>query len=248
MITKTELDKLVEKYENKTFIESDPIQIPHRYKDKEDIEIVAFISALFAYGSRKVFIPKLDELFSKMGKKPLEYIKNGEFSNLINFNYRFAKENDVIEILKILSKLYNSNETIQTLFRYGYEQKSDIKGMLQVVTDYFYLNSTDNVGEGFYFMLANPKNNGAMKRLNMFLRWLVRKPPVDFGLWDFIPTSELLIPLDTHVAKISREMNLLTRKSNDFKAVLELTDKLKQFDANDPTKYDFAIYAKGINE
>lgn len=248
MITKTELDKLVEKYENKTFIESDPIQIPHRYKDKEDIEIVAFISALFAYGSRKVFIPKLDELFSKMGKKPLEYIKNGEFSNLINFNYRFAKENDVIEILKILSKLYNSNETIQTLFRYGYEQKSDIKGMLQVVTDYFYLNSTDNVGEGFYFMLANPKNNGAMKRLNMFLRWLVRKPPVDFELWDFIPTSELLIPLDTHVAKISREMNLLTRKSNDFKAVLELTDKLKQFDANDPTKYDFAIYAKGINE
>ena len=248
MITKTELDKLVEKYENKTFIEIDPIQIPHRYKDKEDIEIVAFISALFAYGSRKVFIPKLDELFSKMGKSPLEYIKNGEFSNLKSFNYRFAKENDVVEILKVLSKLYNSNETIQTLFRYGYEQKSDIKGMLQVVTDYFYLNSTDNVGEGFYFMLANPKNNGAMKRLNMFLRWLVRKPPVDFGLWDFISTSELLIPLDTHVAKISREMNLLTRKSNDFKSVLELTHKLKQFDSIDPTKYDFAIYAKGINE
>ena len=248
MITKTELDKLVEKYENKTFIETDPIQIPHRYKDKEDIEIVAFISALFAYGSRKVFIPKLDELFSKMGKSPLGYIKNGEFSNLKSFNYRFAKENDVVEILKVLSKLYNSNETIQTLFRYGYEQKSDIKGMLQVVTDYFYLNSTDNVGEGFYFMLANPKNNGAMKRLNMFLRWLVRKPPVDFGLWDFISTSELLIPLDTHVAKISREMNLLTRKSNDFKSVLELTHKLKQFDSNDPTKYDFAIYAKGINE
>ena len=248
MITKTELDKLVEKYENKTFIETDPIQIPHRYKDKEDIEIVAFISALFAYGSRKVFIPKLDELFSKMGKSPLEYIKNGEFSNLKSFNYRFAKENDVVEILKVLSKLYNSNETIRTLFRYGYEQKSDIKGMLQVVTDYFYLNSTDNVGEGFYFMLANPKNNGAMKRLNMFLRWLVRKPPVDFGLWDFISTSELLIPLDTHVAKISREMNLLTRKSNDFKSVLELTYKLKQFDSIDPTKYDFAIYAKGINE
>lgn len=248
MITKTELDKLVDKYENKTFIETDPIQIPHRYKDKEDIEIVAFISALFAYGSRKVFIPKLDELFSKMGKSPLEYIKNGEFSNLKSFNYRFAKENDVVEILKVLSKLYNSNETIQTLFRYGYEQKSDIKGMLQVVTDYFYLNSTDNVGEGFYFMLANPKNNGAMKRLNMFLRWLVRKPPVDFGLWDFISTSELLIPLDTHVAKISREMNLLTRKSNDFKSVLELTHKLKQFDSIDPTKYDFAIYAKGINE
>ena len=97
-------------------------------------------------------------------------------------------------------------------------------------------------------MLANPYKGGAMKRLNMYLRWMVRKSDVDFGLWDFIPTSELLIPLDTHVARISREMKLLTRKSNDFKAVLELTNNLKKYDSNDPVKYDFAIYAKGINE
>ena len=247
MITKTELDDLVEKYENKSFIKTDPIQLPHKYKKACDIELVGFISALFAYGSRKVFIPKLYELFSKMGESPIDYIKQGEFSNLSGFNYRFAKENDVIGILKVLSKLYNSKETIQTLFKYGYDTTSDIKGMLQIVTDYFYTNSTD-VGDGFAFMLANPMNGGAMKRLNMFLRWLVRKPPVDFGIWDFIPTSKLLIPLDTHVARISREMNLLSRKSNDFKAVIELTNALKQFDNNDPVKYDFAIYAKGINE
>lgn len=247
MITKLELDELVEKYENKVFIETDPIQLPHNYKNVCDIELVGFISALFAYGSRKVFISKLYELFSKMGESPIDYIKQGDFSNLSGFNYRFAKENDVIGILEVLSKLYNSNETIQTLFKYGYDTTYEIKGMLQIVTDYFYANSTD-VGEGFTFMLANPKNGGAMKRLNMFLRWMIRKPPVDFGIWKFIPTSELLIPLDTHVAKISREMHLLKRKSNDFKAVTELTKALKQFDNEDPVKYDFAIYAKGINE
>lgn len=247
MITKTELDNLVLKYEKAVFIETDPIQIPHRYKDKDTVELVAFISALFAYGSRKIFIPKLEELFSKMNNNPILYIQHADFSNLSGFNYRFAKENDIIEILNILSNLYNSGESIKTLFQYGYETTRDIKGMLQIVTDYFYSNAT-NTGEGFRFMLANPNNGGAMKRLNMFLRWLVRKPPVDFGYWYFIPVSELLIPLDTHVAKISREMNLLTRKSNDFKAVIELTNKLRQFDRNDPIKYDFAIYAKGINE
>lgn len=246
MITKLELDELVVKFENNSFIESDPIQLPHGYKDKGNIELVAFISALFAYGNRKLFIPKLYELFFKMGKNPVAYIKQGDFSNLSGFYYRFAKENDIVGILNVLSKLYNTNETIQSLFKYGYDTTSDIKGMLQIVTDYFYSNSTD-VGEGFYFMLANPMKGGAMKRLNMFLRWMVRKPPVDFGIWDFIPTSELLIPLDTHVAKISREMKLLTRKSNDFKSVVELTTVLKQYDENDPVKYDFAIYAKGIN-
>lgn len=247
MITKAELDELVEKYETKEFIETDPIQMIYKYKTTDEIELIGFISALFAYGSRKVFIPKLEQLFEKMGASPILYIKNGDFSNLRGFNYRFAKENDVKEIFQVLSKLYNSGETIRTLFKYGYETKGDIWGMLKIVTDYFYSNAED-AGDGFYFMLANPDNGGAMKRLNMYLRWMVRKSSVDYGIWDFIPASELLIPLDTHVAKISREMNLLTRKSNDFKAVIELTDKLKQFDPKDPVKYDFAIYAKGINE
>ena len=248
MITKQELDLLVQNYEQKSFIDTDPIQIAYRYKDVYELEVVAFISALFAYGNRKVFIPKLNELFSKMEKTPINYIKNSDFSNLNGFNYRFAKTNDVIGILNVLSKLYKSNKFLRDLFKYGYETTSDILGMIKVVTDYFYSHVDNSVGEGFYFMLANPHNGGAMKRMNMFLRWMVRKSSVDFGIWDFIPKSELLIPLDTHVARISRKMGLLTRKTNDFKAVLELTENLKKFDCNDPIKYDFAIYAKGIND
>lgn len=247
MITKEELDILVDKYENKQFIQSDPIQIAYIFSNPDEIELAAFIASLFAFGNRKIFIPKLHQLFKIMGASPVKYVKDAKFSNLNGFNYRFAKEDDIKNILLVLSKLYNSNNTIQSLFKYGYEKTNDILGMLKIVTDYFYSN-VQNPGDGFYFMLANPYKGGAMKRLNMYLRWMVRKSDVDFGLWDFIPTSELLIPLDTHVARISREMKLLTRKSNDFKAVLELTNNLKKYDSNDPVKYDFAIYAKGINE
>lgn len=247
MITKPELDELVEKYEKPEFIDTDPIQTAYGSKKPDEIELIGFLASLFAYGSRKVFIPKLYELFDKMGENPVVYVKLGDFSNLDGFNYRFAKEDDVKEILNVLSKLYNSGETLKSLFKYGYEKTGEILGMLKVVSDYFYSNA-DNAGEGFYFMLANPHKGGAMKRMNMYLRWMVRKSAVDFGIWDFIPTSELLIPLDTHVARLSREMGLLTRKSNDFKAVLELTNNLKKFDSNDPVKYDFAIYGLGINE
>ena len=245
-ITKAELDELAQKYDKSDFIEADPISTAHKYAKPEEIEVIGFIAALFAYGSRKVFIPKLNTLFSKMGASPIEYLKRGDFSNLDGFNYRFAKEEDVAAILSVLSKLYNSGESLGSLFKYGYETTGTILGMFKVVTDYFYSNA-EHAGEGFYFMLANPNKGGAMKRMNMYLRWMVRKSEVDFGIWDFIPKSELLIPLDVHVARISREMNLLTRKSNDFKAVLELTNNLKQFDSEDPVKYDFAIYGLGIN-
>ena len=244
-ITKAELDELAEKYDKSDFIESDPISTAHKYAKPEEIEVIGFIASLFAYGSRKVFIPKLNTLFALMGHSPVDYLKNGDFSNLAGFNYRFAKEEDVIAIFKVLSKLYNSGETLGSLFKYGYETTGTILGMFKVVTDYFYSNA-EHAGDGFYFMLANPDNGGAMKRMNMYLRWMVRKSEVDFGIWDFIPKSELLIPLDVHVARVSRKMGLLTRKSNDFKAVLELTNNLKQFDSEDPVKYDFAIYGLGI--
>ena len=109
-------------------------------------------------------------------------------------------------------------------------------------------NNADNIGDGYKFMLSNPKNKGAMKRMNMFLRWMIRKnSPVDLGVWSFLSPSELLIPLDVHVGNISRSQGLLKRKQNDFKSVLELTDVLKEFDSNDPVKYDFALFGFGVN-
>ena len=121
-----------------------------------------------------------------------------------------------------------------------------MKFMFQTVVDYFYARTNLEITSGFYHLLPNPNKNSAMKRMCMFLRWMVRKSDVDFGIWNFIPTSELLIPLDVHVARLSRELKLLTRKNNDFSAVLELMEKLKNFDKNDPVKYDFAMFAFGV--
>ena len=248
MITKLELDKLVEKYETIDFIKDDPVQFPHRFQDKKDIEIAGFISSILAYGSRKVFIKKLDELFSIMQNEPLNFVLNFEPKLLGNFNYRFGKVEDFSEIFRILCQLYEKDGGLEELFKYGYCER-DILKMFQVVSDYFYSRVNSNcVGQGFSFMIPNPKNGGAMKRMSMFLRWMIRDGEVDLGVWDFVPKSELLIPLDVHVARVSREMGLLKRSSNDFKAVLELMEALKQFDYDDPAKYDFAMFGYGVNK
>lgn len=244
MNLKQQLDELVLKYETKDFIKDDPIQFPHRFKEVKDIELAGFIASMFAFGNRKVFIRKLDELFNLFQNEPKNFIENFERKSLKGFNYRFAKEEDVEEIFLVLKKLYSSNSSLEELFRYGYETK-DFHQMLKVVTDYFYSNMENTFGAKYLIPDAN--KNGAMKRVNMLLRWLVRDGVVDLGVWKFIDKSELLIPLDTHVARISREMNLLKRNSNDFKAVKELTNELKIFDKNDPVKYDFAMFGYGID-
>lgn len=244
MNLKQQLDELVLKYETKDFIKDDPIQFPHRFKEVKDIELAGFIASVFAFGNRKVFIRKLNELFTLFQNEPKNFIENFERKSLKGFNYRFAKEEDVEEIFLVLKKLYSSNSSLEELFRYGYETK-DFHQMLKVVTDYFYSNMENTFGAKYLIPDAN--KNGAMKRVNMFLRWLIRDGEVDLGIWKFIDKSELLIPLDTHVARISREMNLLKRNSNDFKAVNELTNELKTFDKNDPVKYDFAMFGYGID-
>lgn len=250
MITKTFLDELAEKYETESFIKNDPVQFPHLFKTREDIELAGFISSLFSYGNRKQFILKLKDFFAYTQNEPLNFIKNGDFSIIEkeNFNYRFSKPNDIIELLIILSRLYNTSCGLSELFKYGYDADNSLDTMYSIVTDYFYSNVKEGMGQGFFHLLPDPKKNGAMKRMNMFLRWMVRKSAVDLGIWNFIPKSELRIPLDVHVARLSREMLLLERKSNDMKAVVELTDNLKRFDSDDPVKYDFAIFGKGIEE
>ena len=249
MITKQELDNLVLKYETKDFIKEDPLQFPHLGKTKQEIELYGFIASLFAYGNRKMFISKLKNLFELADHDIINYVKNGEFSNLKGFEYRFSKDNDIIPIFEILNRLYSESSGLEELFTYASKKANKdtlIYDILKIVVDYFYSHAPKTVGQGFYHMIPNPQNGGAMKRMNMYLRWMVRKPPVDLGLWNFIQPKDLLIPLDVHVARISRKMGLLTRKSNDFKAVLELTNNLRVFSPDDPVKYDFAMFAFGV--
>ncbi len=235
------LDELRKKYETKDFIKNDPIQFPHKYKNREDIEIAAFISALFAFGRRELFIKKLSNLFN-LTQSPFELISDYKKYNLNDFLYRFIKSNDLIELLKILNKLYITDKS--SLEELLFEKKD----RFERVTNYFYSNCACPNSTGFCFMFAKPENKSALKRINMFLRWMVRSGDVDFNLWKSIKTSELIIPLDTHVARISREFGLLKRKQNDFKSAIELTEKLKEFDPIDPVKYDFALFGLGVNE
>lgn len=247
MITKNELDNLVTKYETPDFIKDDPIIFSHKFNSKKDIEIAGFIASLVAYGQRPVFIKKLNTLLLDIAKaEPHNFIVNFEPGILGDFNYRFGKPEDFAQIFTIMRELYTKDGGLEELFKFGYE-KGKPERLFQTVTDYFYSRADKNAGQGFYFMIPNPAKGGAMKRMSMFLRWMVRKGPVDFGIWDFMPPSELLIPLDVHVARISREMGLLTRKQNDFKAVIELTNNLKKFDPQDPVKYDFAMFGFGVN-
>ena len=248
MISQIEIDELAKKFEVEDFIPADPIQFPHRFSAKKDIEIAGFISSLVAYGSRKVFNKKLDTLFAIAQNEPLNFIENFDAKILGDFNYRFGKSEDFAQIFNIMKTLYTKDGGLEGLFKFAYDKTEDLTNpeFFKTVTDYFYSRSSKEVGQGFYFMIPNPANGGAMKRMNMFLRWMVRKPPVDFGIWEFMSTSKLLIPLDVHVARVAREMGLLTRKSNDFKAVVELTEVLRTFDPDDPVKYDFATFGYGV--
>lgn len=250
MKLKIQLDDYIEAYETKDFIPHDPVRFAHRYNNQEDTVIASFIAAALAYGKREVFIEKLNFLFSEiMKEKPHKFIMeyNPQETDIKGFNYRFSKECDFVQFFEILNRLYSEHESIESLFKYSYETNRTVKGMFQGVVDYFYSGVTRNITQGFYHLLPNPAKNSAVKRLNMLMRWFVRSGEVDIGIWNFIDKSELLIPLDTHVAKISRKLGLLKRNANDFQSVIELTNELKKFDPEDPVKYDFALFGYGVN-
>ncbi len=236
------LDELVEKYETVEFIYDDPIQFPHRYRRVEDIEIAGFLASMFAFGNRKAFISKLEQLFGLFGESPYKYVLEGDF-DLGGLNYRFLAESDIIAVLEVLKVLYKYDGGLAGLF-----ERAVISGdLMGYVCEYFYSHCSDKAGAGFYFAIPNPKKGGAMKRMWMFLRWMVRKSEVDLGVWNFISTAQLCIPLDVHVARISRHLGLLKRNANDKKAVEDLTAQLRLFDCQDPVKYDFALFGYGVN-
>ncbi len=250
MITKTKLDELAKKYENNDFITPDPVRFIHVSDNPKDIEIGGFLASMFAYGNRKAFIAKLDELFTIMNKKPYQYILNfnPKSKELDFFEYRFSKGCDIKEIIIILQKLYkDDNSGLEELFSYGWQTHKTVKGMLITVSDYFYANVKNKVTKGFYHLIPDARKSSALKRMNMFLRWMVRDGCVDTGIWKFMPKSELIIPLDTHVARISVELGLVKKANGDFKTAQEITNVLKTFDSNDPIKYDFALFGYGVN-
>lgn len=238
------LDFKVEQYNTARFIEDDPIQLPHRFTRKEDIEIIAFLVSQIAWGKRSMIIRSGERIIDLMGGEPYEFILNYH-PNTLDFVHRTFNNTDLDFFFQSLKRIY-ANGGLEAAF----DQHGEIEGIKgRIVNFRESFLSTEHEGRSEKH-ISNPLKNSASKRLNMFLRWMVRKDNngVDFGLWDSIPMSELYIPLDVHTANVSRSIGLLTRKQNDWKALEEIMIQLQQFDPKDPAKYDYALFGIGVNE
>ncbi|MDY0116775.1 MAG: TIGR02757 family protein [Sulfurimonadaceae bacterium] len=237
------LDAQVAKRNTRTEVSNekpDPILIAHRYKD----ERISLICALFAYGNVKQIVKFLESLDFSLLDKDTPLIEK----TLENHYYRFQKNEDIIALFIALGRLYKTNQTLEMVFKTGYmPNKNPIEGINELIRTLHALNPHES--RGYQFLLSQvttkTKGSGALKRWMMYLRWMVRKDSIDMGLWSGVDTADLIMPLDTHTFKVSHRLGLLTRTTYDLEAALELTTKLKNFDANDPLKYDFAIYRMG---
>ena len=255
------LEQLFKKYNTSNFITYDPIQFPHRYSNKRDIELAAFISSLFSQGRRTAIIKNLNLLFNYFGDNLYEYISNFSYdkeniglSFFSHFAYRTITSNDLTDFLYLISLIIKEFGSLEKLLlSYNYTEKKEYLDLLEFFISYFYsLDLPDNktFSPSLKMILANPTKGSACKRLNMFFRWMVRDDDVDFGIYNFINKSDLIIPLDTHVAKISREIGLIPMsiKSNNMKTAIMITDELRKYDSFDPVKYDFALFGYGIDK
>lgn len=229
-------DKLEEAYtlnNSIEFVKKDPIQIPHRFSKKEDIEISGFLTSILAFGKREIIINKANDLMQRMDNQPYKYVINGDFSNMNGFVHRTINDVDVIYYLKSLKEIYK-NGGLEKLF------SDDIEASLIHFWTVFFTLEHEKRSERH---ISNISNKSAGKRLNLFLRWMVRKDNVDLGIWKNLGSENLYIPLDVHVGNISRELKLITRKQNDWKSVVEITNHLRQLDPKDPIKYDLSLFS-----
>ena len=240
---------------DKTKIEPDPLQFPHFFKNEKDIEIMAFIASVFAYGNVKQIINSLNKFLLVCDNKPFNFIKNYSVEERPTKNlfiHRFYTSDDVNQLFHLLKIGYKEFGYLKKLFLYGYKESDDnVKNAITNFSGYFLEKTKSEFGKisnGMKFMFPLPEKGSACKRMNLFLRWMVRKDELDFGLWEEIPTSKLVIPVDTHVAKICKQLKLTKRKNVSWKMAEEITNNLKKFNPNDPVKYDFAICHIGMRK
>lgn len=239
------LDLKAEEFNNPKFIESDPIQIPHRFTKKEDVEIIAFIIATIAWGNRKSIITNGEKLIQLMGNQPHEFIMNYDSTKDFKFVHRTFNEIDLDFFFRSLNSIYQS-KSLEDLFSLDTEIEG-FKGRIYNFRKAFLSVSHESRSEKH---LANIVKNSSAKRICMYLRWMCRKDNkgVDFGIWNNIPMSELHLPLDVHTGNIARKLGILTRTQNDWTSVEEIQKTLIKLDPIDPIKYDFALFGLGAFE
>lgn len=239
------------KFNKKDFIKDDPISIPHKFTKKQDIEIMAFFASILAWGLRKTIINKCKLLIELFENKPYDFIMHHEEEDLkrfLDFKHRTFNATDLLYFIAFLKFHYTNHESLEDAFLMNWKATDKtVENALIGFHDYF--TSLEYFPARTRKHIASPVRNSACKKLNMFLRWMVRdnSTGVDFGIWKNIKTSQLLMPLDVHVDRQARKLNLISRKQTDFKTVLELTKNLQKFDKNDPVKYDFALFGMGVS-
>lgn len=252
------LDKFYKEYNFNERLKHDPVEFPHRFSDPKDIEVSGFIAACFAYGKVELFKPVIEKILEPGGRHPGEYFKEFDLKRDAGYfreiSYRFNKGQDVLCFIYMISQVLKKWGTLQNLFYHHYNpDHTDIRNALDgFVKSFLETDTTPVYGKnikppGMTQLLPIPERGSACKRMNLFLRWMVRSKDIDFGIWDKIPPAGLIIPLDTHIAKISRCLGLTKRSASDWKTAKEITEALRQLDAEDPLKYDFALCHHGIS-
>lgn len=245
------LEEKFNQYNTFEFIPEDPLQIPHRFTLLQDIEISGLFSAVLAWGNRKSIIKNTNSLMERMDESPYLFIKNfseKDYSNFDGFVHRTFNHLDCITFCWALKKIYQTHSSLGQYFKSLFDQHHNQAEVLHHFKNHFFENA---YAERSKKHLPDPLKGSAAKRLCMYFRWMTRKDKygVDLGIWhELIPTSLLHLPLDVHTSNVSRSLGLLKRKQNDWKAVEELTNNLKNLDPKDPTKYDFALFSLGVNE
>jgi len=239
------LEEKVTLYNNPSFIESDPIQIPHLFSKKEDIEIAGFLSATIAWGNRKMIIRNALKMVELMENSPHDFVVSHtikDLEKLKKFVHRTFNGDDFVVFIKSLKNIYNQHNSLENIFNRYDDLQLSIHHFKKNFFDKTHLQRTEK-------HISDPLKGSAAKRINMFLRWMVRDDKkVDFGIWKTISPSTLSCPLDLHSGRVARKLGLLTRKQSDYKAVKELDLNLRKLDETDPVKYDFALFGLGIFE
>ncbi|MDP4284988.1 MAG: TIGR02757 family protein [Bacteroidota bacterium] len=251
---KTFLDRKVIEFNTPDFIKDDPIVIPHFFSLKQDIEIAGFFAAVFAWGIRKTIINKSKTLLQLMDSAPYDFCINHtdqDLKKLEGFCHRTFNDTDLLYFISFLKFHYSKHQSLESAF-FNKKTMHHSQNIIEVSLNYFYhyFFSLEYVPLRTQKHIASPQKNSSCKRLNMYLRWMVRNDNkgVDFGLWKKISPSQLICPVDVHVARVAKHFNLLKRKQVDWQASIELTDELKKLDITDPVKYDFALFGLGVLE
>ena len=246
------LDRKADEYNKASFIANDPICIPHSFSKKQDIEIAGFFAAILAWGNRTTIINKSRELMHMMDNAPHAFClqpSEAGLKRLMHFKHRTFNATDILYFVEFFHEHYKQHDSLETAFSEGLAKGDEtIENALRHFYRYFF--SLPDVPKRTMKHIAAPDRNSTCKRLNMFLRWMVRKDKagVDFGIWKKIKPSQLICPIDVHVARVAKKLGLVARNQTDWLTALELTAHLKQLNPGDPAKYDFALFGLGVME